>query len=112
MITKQIKILFLLLFVFQSIFAQQNAPVANNDSNSTFVNTTLNENAPGVLSNDTDVDGDPLIVTQFIVNGITFNAGDTATIAQGTISIFSDGSYIFTPNTNFVGNVDVINYTI
>nr|WP_298994474.1 Ig-like domain-containing protein [uncultured Polaribacter sp.] len=112
MVTKQIKILFLLLLVFQSTFAQQNAPVASNDSNSTFVNTTLNENAPGVLSNDTDVDGDPLIVTQFIVNGITFNAGDTATITQGTISIFSDGSYIFTPNTNFVGNVDLINYTI
>jgi hypothetical protein len=40
--------------------AQNKAPVANNDSYSANVNTTLTVAAPGVLANDTDQNGDSL----------------------------------------------------
>ena len=36
------------------------APTAANDSYSVTMNSTLNVAAPGVLANDTDLDGDPL----------------------------------------------------
>ena len=46
-----------------SLAGSNSAPVANNDSYSTDVNTVLNIPAPGVLDNDTDADGDPLTAT-------------------------------------------------
>src|SRR5207244_6793680 len=43
-----------------TITAVNDAPVAVNDSYTTAEDTTLNVAAPGVLSNDSDVDGDSL----------------------------------------------------
>src|SRR4029434_3416659 len=43
-----------------TITGANDAPVAVNDSYTTAENTTLNVAAPGVLANDTDVDGDTL----------------------------------------------------
>ena len=108
---KYFKILFLFLLSTQ-ILKAQDAPSANNDSVSAFINTPLNEVAPGLLSNDIDINGDVLRVTEFAVNGSTFNTGETAVFGQGSIRITADGGYSFVPNSNFVGNVSTINYTI
>ena len=66
-----------------------------------------------VLANDSDPDGDALKVTQFVVNGVTYNAGDTAVIAGvGSLVIKSDGSYTFTPAPNWTGTVPTATYTV
>ena len=66
-------------------------PVANDDSYDVTKNTTLNVAAPGVLSNDTDADNDPL--TAVLDIDVTF----------GSLSLNADGSFDYTPNTDFVG---------
>ncbi len=78
-----------------TVGAQNDPPVAVNDATST------NEDTPvtiAVLSNDSDIDGNPLTVT-------------AATSADGTVVINPDGTIRFTPNPNFNG-VATINYTI
>ena len=102
--------LFFALFSFCSIIAQ--VPRARTDYDTADINTTLNVPAPGVLENDTESGGNVLTVTQFFANGGVFNAGETANIPQGSISIAADGSYTFIPNTGYTGNVSTISYTI
>ncbi len=64
-----------------------------------------------VLSNDVDVDN-VLSVATFSVNGTSYNAGQTATIAGvGSITIGIDGAYVFTPVKDFNGDVPQIGYT-
>ena len=68
-----------------------------------------------VLPNDSDVDGDPLSVTQFTIAGdpAVYTAGDTATIpGVGTLTIGADGAYTFTPDLNYNGPVPVATYTV
>lgn len=68
-----------------------------------------------LLVNDSDADGQPLSITGFAVNGVagSFNPGDRATLAGvGTLQINADGSYLFTPDSNYHGNVPVVTYTV
>jgi VCBS repeat-containing protein len=74
-----------------SVAAVNDVPVANNDSVSTNQNTAVNVPAPGVLSNDSDADGDAL--TASIATGP----------ANGVLTLNADGSYRYTPNVNFTG---------
>lgn len=66
-------------------------PVANDDSYVTDKNVQLVVPAPGVLGNDTDADGESLIAF--------LNVPPT----NGTLTLNSDGSFTYTPNTDFVG---------
>ncbi|MDB6056434.1 MAG: repeat-containing protein, partial [Verrucomicrobiales bacterium] len=75
------------------------APVANNDSYSVMSGAVLTVSAPGLLANDTDVDGNALQVTSIVV-------GPT----HGTLSPLSDGSFTYTPTGNYVGP-DSFTYT-
>ena len=68
-----------------------NAPVANNDSYSTTVNVTLTVNAPGVLTNDHDQDGDDLTATL------------VATTSHGTLTLNADGSFTYAPTSGYLG---------
>ncbi len=77
-----------------TVTAVNDAPEAKNDSYATNEDTALTVPGPGVLSNDTDVDtGDTR--TSLLV------AGPTA--AQGTLTLNADGSFTFTPASNFNG---------
>lgn len=67
------------------------APEAVNDSYRTNKNTTLRISAPGVLGNDTDVDGNSL---RAILAIRTFH---------GKLTLNPDGSFSYTPDKNFVG---------
>ena len=92
------------------------APVAVVDTNTVAEDTTLTVNAAnGVLANDSDVENDPLNVTQFTVAGVagTFAAGATAIIpAVGTLTINANGSYTFVPDANYNGLVPQATYTV
>src|SRR5439155_515468 len=69
------------------------APVAaNDDSYTTPEDTQLTVIAPGVLANDTDVDGDAL--SAVLVNGPS----------HGTLTLNADGSLVYMPALNFNGN--------
>jgi VCBS repeat-containing protein len=61
------------------------APVANPNTYSVSFHQTLNVAAPGVLGNDTDVDGPPPL-TAVLVTGPT----------QGTFALNADGSFTYT----------------
>ena len=88
-------------------------PVATGESDTTAEDVTLNVGAAsGVLTNDTDLDGDTLSVTQFVVGGSTFAAGSTASLAEGDLTINADGSYTFAPAANYNGPVPAATYTV
>lgn len=74
------------------------APVANPDTKSTNQNTPLTISAADLLANDTDANSDPLSIT-----GVSNATG-------GTVS-FSNGSVLFTPNSDFTGAAS-FNYII
>src|SRR5262249_27274657 len=62
--------------------------------------TTLTVAAPGVLSNDTDVDGDTLTVS-----------GVVTAPTKGTLTINADGSWSYVPNLNTNG-FDTFTYRV
>ncbi|MFH7018275.1 Ig-like domain-containing protein, partial [Flavobacterium sp. FlaQc-47] len=62
------------------------APVATADSYTVAEGGTLNTAAPGVLANDTDIDGDA--ITAILVTGP----------ANGTLTLNANGSFIYTHN--------------
>jgi VCBS repeat-containing protein len=67
-------------------------PTANNDSYTVAEDQVLTVGAPGVLANDSDVDGDSLtatLVTSPTNGGLVFNA---------------DGSFTYTPHANYNGS--------
>ncbi|MBB1440635.1 cadherin-like domain-containing protein, partial [Shewanella sp. SG41-4] len=78
-----------------------------NDSNTVAEDTVATGN---VLDNDGDVDSD-LSVVSFEVNGQTYPAGTEVTLENGVLELNADGSYTFTPNENWNGQVPVITYT-
>jgi|GEM_PF-6667576 len=93
------------------------APVDLNESNVVTEDQTLVvPAATGLLVNSTDVDGLIPTVTDFTVNGITYQVipgvPSVATLASGDLTINSDGGYSFKPTTNYNGIVPVVTYTI
>nr|WP_258406812.1 Ig-like domain-containing protein [Shewanella alkalitolerans] len=81
--------------------------VLANDSNTVAEDTVATGN---VLENDSDIDSE-LSVVSFSVDGQTVNAGTTVEVEGGSLVINADGSYTFTPNQDWNGNVPVITYT-
>ena len=74
-------------------------PIALDDSYSITEDTILDIVIPGILGNDSDVDGDT--ITSVI---------DTST-NNGALALNSDGSFTYTPNANFVG-IDSFTYHV
>ncbi|MFO0977996.1 MAG: Ig-like domain-containing protein [Planctomycetaceae bacterium] len=74
-----------------TVLPVNDAPVAMDDSLTTTADTTLNLSAPGILSNDSDVDGDSL--TAVLLTGPV----------HGTLTLNSDGSIIYVPNAGYSG---------
>jgi hypothetical protein len=67
-------------------------PVAMDDQYSVVVDTDLNVNAPGVLGNDSDPDGDTLSIR--LVTGVT----------NGSLTLNQNGSFLYKPNAGFTGS--------
>ncbi|MBB1440636.1 retention module-containing protein, partial [Shewanella sp. SG41-4] len=93
----------------------QEEGVGENDSPSVLVNDaiTVSEDqvaSGNVLDNDSDADSD-LSVVSFDVDGQTYLAGTEVQLEGGVLIINADGSFTFTPNENWNGQVPVITYT-
>jgi hypothetical protein len=71
--------------------AANRPPVAANDSYSTLAGTPLVVSAPGVLANDSDPDGDALVVTP------------GALPSNGTLTLAADGGFTYAPPAGFSG---------
>jgi hypothetical protein len=72
-------------------------PVAQQDAYAMDQDTTLTVAAPGVLANDSDVDGDAL------------TAVHVTSPAHGTLSPSPDGGFVYTPTAGFTGT-DSVSY--
>ncbi len=97
----------------------RNSTNAINDQNSTWINTPV---SGGVLINDFDLQGDAIVFTGFLDNPGVKNTSGSITVSgmdnggnpvanAGTLSINSDGTYVYTPANDFTGVVTVP-YTI
>jgi large repetitive protein len=73
------------------VHSVNDAPVAEGETYSTDESSSLQVVAPGVLSNDTDLEGTSL--TAVLVSGP----------ANGTLSLQANGSFVYTPHANFYG---------
>jgi uncharacterized repeat protein (TIGR01451 family) len=77
--------------VMVNVTPRNDAPGALDDSYATLKNLTLTVLAPGVLSNDTDVDADPL--SAFLVGAPV----------HGQLTLSSNGSFQYVPSSNYAG---------
>ena len=75
-----------------TVLAANHAPVATNNSYNVNEDTVLNISAPGILGNDSDVDGDSL--TAVLVS----------TVSHGTLTLTNNGGFTYTPTTNYNGS--------
>ena len=78
-------------------------PVPTSDTGGTDADTTLTVDAPGVLANDSDPDGDTLSVSRVGASALGLVNAGTATAGNngGTFTVMADGSYTFDPGTSF-----------
>ncbi|MPY26935.1 retention module-containing protein, partial [Shewanella sp. YLB-07] len=90
-----------------NVIAVDDPSIVNNDSNTINEGETATGN---VLDNDSDVDDD-LTVVSFQIDGITYDAGVFVSVEGGFVVINEDGSYSFTPESNWNGTLPVITYT-
>ena len=74
-----------------TVTAVNDAPVAVADAYTTAEDTALTVDAPGVLLNDSDAEGDALSAM-----GLTGPA-------HGSLTFNADGSFIYAPNANYTG---------
>ncbi|MFD2530818.1 tandem-95 repeat protein, partial [Polaribacter marinaquae] len=102
-----------------TIQAVNDAPVANPDVATVNEDVTLTVlKADGLIDdNDTDIDGDTLTVTQYVVGGTTVpvaagSPGVRAIPNVGTLTVNSDGSYTFVPEEDYNGSVPQVTYTV
>ena len=121
--------------VIPNVLPNNNPPTAQNDVNTTELNTPITNGK--ILSNDSDLDGDALNVISFTTN-VTTNSGSNTTSTTvntfpisgsgltisgvdingntvdvaGKILMTADGTYTFTPETGFTGTINEIVYTI
>ncbi len=78
-------------------------PATNNDD---FTATTGASTTLDPLANDTDTNGDMLIITQIDGQDIVVGQSITLSGGQGTITLNSDGTITFTPADGFIGGID------
>jgi VCBS repeat-containing protein len=74
-----------------TVTAANDVPAATDDAYSTAEDTQLTVDAPGVLANDSDADGDAL--SAVVGSGL----------AHGTLTLNANGSFAYTPAANFNG---------
>jgi len=92
-----------LLVSGQNVNAQNSAPVAIADEYAVGLNITRNSNATdGLLSNDSDIDG---------IATLSVRTTPVVDVSSGSLTLNTDGSFEYTPNTNFVGT-DTFTYQV
>ena len=64
------------------------------DTYTVYANTTLNVAGPGLVANDTDPDGDPVVVRIYYVP------------SPGSTIVYTNGAFTYTPALNFRGTIN------
>lgn len=77
-------------FVTVTIDVTNTLPVAEDDFYATAIDTPLSIDAPGVLENDSDADGD-------------FLSASFSNTTDGSVVLNADGSFVYTPSPGFTG---------
>lgn len=85
--------------VYITVVRANSAPVAVADNYVTPINKPIQATAPGLLGNDSDPDGDDLMISSY---------SDTR---NGDLVVNDDGSFVYVPNTGFLGT-DTFTYTV
>ncbi len=80
---------------YEFIIEQNIPPNATADRYTTAKNTVLTISGPGILANDNDPDNRPAPLTSML----------THTTSNGTLALFSDGSFTYYPKPNHTGIV-------
>jgi VCBS repeat-containing protein len=75
------------------------APIANPDNYVSGIGSLLSELAPGVMSNDYDINGDAL------------TAELVTTVSHGTLILYPNGSFVYLPNSGYAG-LDSFTYKV
>jgi CSLREA domain-containing protein len=76
-----------------TVLSVNDPPVVAGEAYTINQDTPLNVAAPGLLANDSDVDGDPL-------QAVSYSGGATA---HGTLSGSANGSFTYTPHAGYAG---------
>ncbi|BFM40186.1 Ig-like domain-containing protein [Synechocystis sp. LKSZ1] len=92
-----------------TINAVNDAPDAVNDSFST--NEDTQSAVLNLLANDTDVDGNPLSITNIAGTALTPGTAQNIAVTNGTVNVSAGGQITFTPAANYNGPVS-FDYTI
>jgi adhesin/invasin len=82
-----------------AVITPDSPPTATNDAYAATAGVTLNEPAPGVLANDSDVDGDPL------------SAAVQSGPSHGSLTLNANGSFAYTPDPLYFGQ-DLFTYQV
>jgi hypothetical protein len=85
------------LVIGVTITPVNDAPTATNDSFTVLKSRTLNVAGPGILSNDSDVDGDSLTAVK------------VTDPVHGVVTVAANGGFSYTPTTGYVG-ADAFSY--
>ena len=94
---------FILLLGSVVTYAQNSPPVAIDDNYTVGFNVTRSINATnGLLSNDSDVDGNA---------SLSVRTTPIIDVSSGSLVLSTDGSFTYTPNTNFIGS-DTFTYQV
>jgi hypothetical protein len=77
------------------------SPIAWDDSYSVRAGRTLTVKAPGVLTNDHDTGDSPTSISAtYVTDSTGVIIGD---VAHGTLTLYSDGSFMYTPVSDYIG---------
>jgi len=95
-------------FAARFLIVPGTAPIACDDAYEMAEDTQLAVDAPGVLSNDTDPNGDSLVVHD--ADPQTPDIDPVSGPMHGTLDLHADGSFVYTPVADFFHGTDTFTY--
>lgn len=116
--TRQTSLLFESVDFSAAVFTNVNdAPDAVADTNTITENSRLTVAAEnGLLANDSDIDigldTDVLVIDSITIGASSYPTSSSIDLAEGALTVNSNGSYEFIPAPNYSGSVDVVSYQV
>ncbi|WP_135077258.1 cadherin-like domain-containing protein [Terasakiella sp. SH-1] len=89
-----------------TVSAVNDGPTAVNDTGTTTEDNAVTLN---LLTNDSDIDGDSLTITQ--IDGQNISVGGSVNVDNGSVTLNANGTVTFTPDANYNGS-ETFQYTV